>query len=115
MARDRGEVSRHMMAVGRAYAALSRNLQVRACRPLLSLSPDPARREDLLPSGRLSRVQTCSAGADGDAAVDVDAVPCDVEGARVEGKVLDEAGDLIGLAEAAKRDVLHNAVHNLLG
>ena len=117
VARDRGEVSRHMMAAGHAFSALPCNLQVRACRPLLALSLSRLTQcaEDLLPTGRLSRAQTCSAGADGDAAVDVDAVPCDVEGARVEGKVLDEAGDLIGLAEAAKRDVLHHAVHNLLG
>jgi hypothetical protein len=46
VARDRGEVSRHMMAAGHAFSALPCNLQVRACRPLLalSLSPDTVRR-----------------------------------------------------------------------
>ena len=43
--------------------------------------------------------------SDGNAAVDVDAVPGDVERARVQGEVLHEARDLLGLAEAAHRNV----------
>ena len=53
----------------------------------------------------LTHAKDVLARSDGNAAVDVDAVPGDVERARVQGEVFHKAGDLLGLAKAAQRDV----------
>ena len=53
----------------------------------------------------------CSASSDGNATVDVDAVPGDVKRRRVESQVLDQTRHLLGLPKTAGRDVLHHAIH----
>ena len=84
--------------------------------PLSQLGDALARSHTLVATARIHAVtqhSTRLARADGNATVHVDAVAGDVESAVVQGEVLDEASDLLGLAEAARRDVLGHALNNL--
>mmetsp|Transcript_1345 Transcript_1345/g.4150 ORF Transcript_1345/g.4150 Transcript_1345/m.4150 type:complete len:362 (+) Transcript_1345:1-1086(+) len=107
---------RSVVPRGRAIGRASPPLRCRHDPRALAVPPPPSAAATTPPTRPTPPppAASASASADGDAAVDVDAVAGDVVGGRVEGEELDEPGHLLGLPKPARGDAFHDLGDDLL-